>query len=152
MISEDLLHRIDDLIEKAGQSYKKSQNVPFDEVDDLYKKYVVRILNLDEGERLQILEIMEKSFKANSYHAQFSKWAGLCVGLADLLKHDENDFYDKSEAADIIVRLSRWHHTGGAIYEDFVPYAKKITGFLYGGIENLFYSLKKKKNIGNFTL
>jgi len=139
MISENFKQEIDDYIIKTGEPYVKVEKVPYSEVDTIYDNYVEKLLELEEETRKKVLDVLKSSWKANSGHSKIRQWLRLCVGIANLLKLEKTDFVDKSEAVDIVVRISRWAHSSGGFYQDFIPYAKIIVNKIWGDIENLYY-------------
>jgi len=138
MITKELKKEIDDFISKTGEPYKLAENVPFDDVENIYNKYIPDIAGLSNDQRKEILRILELSWKAYSEHGKIRQWLRLCVGIAKLLKIEDKAPVNKKEAADIIVRISRWYHSSG-FYEKFVPFAKKIVSIIWGSIDNLYY-------------
>ena len=139
MISEALKEKINGFIKEIDEPYVKVEKVSYEDIDRIFNKYVLKILNLNEASRLQVFETTEKSYRANYDNSKIRQWGRLCVGIADLLGKEEPDWIDRREAADIIVRLSRWYHTQGNFYLDFIPWAKKIVNLMWGSIENLYY-------------
>ena len=139
MISEVLKKKIGDFIEVVNEPYVKVEKVSYEDIDRIFNNYISKILNLNETSRSQVFETLERSYRANSDNSKIRQWGRLCVGIADLLGKEESELVDKREAADIVVRLSRWYHTQGNFYLDFIPWAKKIVNLIWGGIENLYY-------------
>ena len=139
MISEDLKEKIKDFINEINEPYVKVEKVSYEDIDTIFNKYVLKIFNLDETSRLQIFETVKKSYKANYDNSKIRQWGRVCVGILKLLGAEESDLVDRREAADIVVKLSRWYHTEGNFYLDFIPWAKKIVNLMLGGIENLYY-------------
>jgi hypothetical protein len=140
MPSGQLKKRLDEFIDKIGEPYKKVEDVPDEDIESIYERYVLPVMGLDESSRLKVLKVLEESRKLNLGHGKIRQWSRLCAGLAHLLKAQIDDPIDKEQAADIIVRLSRWHHSDGRFYQRFVPWAKEVTALLFGDIENLYYS------------
>ncbi len=140
MVSEALVQRIDAFIERMGEPYKKVEDVPGSEVEGIHDRYVLIVLKLDDEERIAVLDLLEKSYQANGGHGKIRQWARLCVGMASLLQYKEGDPYNREEACDLIVRLSRWRHSKGMFYQRFVPWAQQITALLFGDIDDLYGS------------
>ncbi len=139
MVSNALKQKIDDFINMVNEPYVKVESVSYEEIDKVYNKYVKKIFELSEETRFNVLETIEKSYKANYGHNKIRQWGRLCVGIASLLGKHEHDWIDRKEAVDIVVRLSRWYHTQGNFYLDFISWARKIARTLWGSIENLYY-------------
>ena len=139
MVSGELKKRIDGFIGRVNEPYMKVENVPFSDVEEIYDKYVIRIFELDDETREKVLDNMEDSWNENVGHSQIRKWGRACIGLAKLLREDNASPISRREAADIVVRISRWDHSSGVFYKDFVPFAKSIVSNIWGSIENLYY-------------
>ncbi len=143
MVSQALMERINALIERMGEPYKKGQDVPCNAVEGIHDRYVLRVLRLDDEVRSAVLDLLEKSHQENGGHGKIRQWARLCVGTASLLQYHEGDPYDRGQACDLIVRLGRWRHSRGMFYQRFVPWAQQVTALLFGDIEDLYGSFHR---------
>lgn len=149
MVSDDLKEQIDNFVRRwisevqniLGHDrvqYLKVENVG--DITYVIDRYINPILNLEDSTRLQILEIMDRSLDENRNHGFWERWLWACIGIATyLLKYNSRNEIDDPTAADVIVRLSRWHHTRNNFWIRFQLFADNIVNLIWIDIENLYY-------------
>lgn len=131
-----------DVGEHVDQNYELVERVTPEERDRIQQRgYIHRVISHPEYLKTEILEVLETSWNARlqngTVHSKARHWGRAASGFAHhLLKPKKMDQVDIEAAADLIVRMSRWHHTRNCnVWIRFRPYARRVVELTWGDIE-----------------
>lgn len=142
MISEPLLSRVEQFLQKADCAYSLVEGVTPELVSKVMDKYVPRAIEASQSAKEMILNNLEKSLRENQDHSMLNRWKGAAMGTAQyLLLPTQIEEVTPVYATDVVVRISRWYYTKANLWKRFSPYAGYIVRTLWGGhIENLYHN------------
>ncbi len=141
IVGEPLRFRIERFLQNFSEPYKKCQNVSMKKRIDVEKRYIPTIIHLVDDAKMEIMQVLEKSWYENQDHGNVQKWGGAARGIAEyLLMPKEMDQVQLDVAADVVVRVSRWYHTNSecGLWKRFIPYASDVVELAWGDIEQLY--------------
>lgn len=139
VVSPSLRERLLNFTQRVGEPYSLVEKVSSGGVRYIMNTYVPRIIALPEEEKTKILKALEESWLHNQDHAKVRHWGRAAIGTARfLLLPTTLDEIEAEPAVDVVVRVSRWHHTTGSnIWRRFQPTASFVVSRAWGDIERL---------------
>jgi hypothetical protein len=138
MVSQRLRGRIREFLDRFGDDYDLVEGVSVERGEQVLAEYLRALLSLSEEARRRIIGVLEDSIATNGDHGRLDSWRKAAIGMAKLLEATHEEAVDRREAADVIVRVSRWYHDDNNIYRRFVPAARVVVEVVWGRIEPLY--------------
>lgn len=141
MVEDPLRTRIEEFIRDVGEDYEKVEGVTPEKLNEIQQNaYIRRIIGLPAQVKANILYVLEESWNRNQNHGHLRRWARATVGIAEyLLLPTEMSEVHIDKAADVVVRVSRWHHSNRSnLWIRFIPYACRVVELAWGDIEDLW--------------
>jgi hypothetical protein len=141
IVGEPLKSRIERFLRNFSEPYKKCQNVSMKKRIYIEKHCIPTIIHLGDDAKMEIMQVLEKSWYDNQDHGNVQKWGGAARGIAEyLLMPIEMDQVHLDVAADVVVRVSRWYRTNSecGLWKRFIPYASDVVESAWVDIEQLY--------------
>jgi hypothetical protein len=138
MVSDRLAQQIELFIQRVAEPYVLVEAVSPEGEQHVLQQYVPRIIGMPEDEKLKILQRLDRGWRDNQSHGRARDWGRASIGVARfLLEPTEIDEVQVPQAVDVVVRISRWHHTETNLYQRFRPDASFVVRQVWGDIERL---------------
>jgi len=140
VVSQQLRHRIEAFVSRVGEPYVPVERVSAKGSEYVAQRYLPTVVALPEKKKEEILKRLEESWRDNQDHGMIRQWGRAASGAAKfLLLPTSISELQLDPAVDVVVRLSRWHHSSGSnIWRRFIPAATFVVREAWGEVEHLY--------------